>query len=98
MTSPFEPTNIEAVAITNIGLMFAHFILIFVLIILMIYFSKRIKYYTVIIVIYLFSLIIGFESLAHPHIPFTPMFELFFIIFQTSIFIHIALDYIEFKK
>jgi len=98
MPIPFEPTDVEAVAITNIGLMFAHFLLLFVLIILMIHYSKRVRYYVIIIVIYLFSLIIGFESLSHPHTPFTPMFEIFFIIFQTSVFIHTALDYIELKN
>lgn len=78
--------------------MFAHISILIILLILMIYYSKRIKYYTTIITIYLFSLILGFESLTHPHTPFSPYFEIFFIIFQTVLFIQIAIDYIQFKK
>lgn len=98
MPPPFEPTDIEAVAITNIGLMFAHISILVLLLILMIYYSKRIKYYPTLITIYLFSLILGFESLTHPHTPFSPYFEIFFIIIQTVLFIQSAMDYIQLKK
>jgi len=97
---PFEPTVIEAIAITNIGFMIADILIFVIFIILMIYFSKRLEYYPSIITIYLFSMIIGFEGLAHQHTHFSPYLELFFILFQSSIFIKIAIDYyiIENKK
>lgn len=95
---PFEPTEIEAIAITNIGFMFADIFIFIIFIILMIYFSKKLKYYPSIITVYLFSLVIGFEGLTHVHTHFSPYLELFFILFQTSIFIKIAIDYYTIYK
>lgn len=78
--------------------MFAHIIIIFVLIILMLYSFRILKSYLIIIIVYSFSLIIGMESLTHPHTPFSPMFEIFFLIFQSGILILSSLKLYETKK
>ena len=96
--NPFPPTIIEAEAITNIGLMFGHILILLVLMILIIYYSKRTKHYITIIVIYLFSLVISIDSFLHIHTPFSPMFEIFVIIFNSSLFIHSAIDYYTLDK
>lgn len=96
--NPFPPSVLESDAILNIGLMFGHILLLLVLLILMIYYSKRTKYYITIIVIYLFSLIIGFESFLHIHTPFSPMIEIFFVLFHTTLFIQSAIDYYTLDK
>lgn len=44
------------------------------------------------LVVYSFSLVIGMNSLEHSHVPFSPMFEVFFMIFQTSIFLLISFN------
>jgi len=93
---PFPPTDIEAVAITNIGLMYAHiFILIFLLLLMLFLYlksSKELKEGLPILVIYLFSLLIGIKSFEHPHTPFSPLLESFFLIFQTVIFLLTAFN------
>ena len=73
------------------------FIALFILIILMIimiimsilYF--KIKLYLPVLVIFLFSLIIGFNSMTYEYIPFNPYFSIFFILFQSTFFIEISL-------
>lgn len=90
--NPFPPTEITAEAIIDIGLMFGHILILLVMIVLMIYcYRQKIKDTSVIIGIYAFSLILGMTSLEHPHTPFSPMFEIFFLIFQTSLFIELAI-------
>lgn len=96
--NPFPPSVLESDAIINIGLMFGHILLLIVLLVLMIYYSKRTKYYITIIVIYMFALVIGFESLQHSHTPFSPMIEIFFVLFHTSLFIQSAIDYYTLDK
>lgn len=96
--NPFPPTIIEAEAIINIGLMFGHILILLVVMLLMIYYSKRTKKYITIITIYLFSLIIGIESFLHIHTPFSPMFEIFVILFNSSLFIQSAIDYYTLNK
>lgn len=96
--SPFPPTIIEAEAVIAVGVMFAHIFIIVLMMILMIYYSKKVRNYPTIIIIYLFSLIIGFESFLHLHTPFSPMIEIFLVIFNTSLFIQSALDYNTLSK
>ena len=59
---------------------------------LMLYCYMKIRIFLVILVIYLFSLIIGFSALNESIIPFTPYLQLFFLVFQTIIFIIVALE------
>ena len=92
---PFEPTEIEAVAITNIGLMFAHIFTLVFFMLLMIYTYRKIKDIIPIIVIFMFSLMIGIDCISHTHTltEFSPLFEIFFLVFQSTIFLLSALDY-----
>lgn len=62
------------------------FILLILMLIMVIIYIK-IKNLLVIIVIFLFSLIIGMTSLTIEAIPFTPYIQIFFMLFQMSIFI-----------
>ncbi len=90
--NPFPPTIIEAEAITNIGLMFAHlFILVFFLL-LMLYLFMKIVNFLPILVVYMFSLLVGIDSFTHLHTPFSPLFEIFFLMFQTTIFLLTAFN------
>ena len=59
---------------------------------LMLYCYMKIRIFLVILVIYLFSLIIGFSALNESIIPFTPYLQLFFLVFQTIIFIIVVLE------
>ena len=59
---------------------------------LMLYCYMKVRIFLVILVIYLFSLIIGFSALNESIIPFTPYLQLFFLVFQTIIFIIVALE------
>ena len=74
------------------------FIALFILIILMILMIimtilyYRIKIYLPILVLFLFSLIIGFNSIIYEYIPFNPYFSIFFILFQSTFFIEISLQ------
>lgn len=97
---PFEPTEIEAIAIINVGLMYSHIVLLFFFIIIMIYAYKKIKGILPIMVIYLFSLIFGMEAFVHNHVltEFSPMLEIFFLLFQTSIFLQASIDYYTLNK
>lgn len=97
---PFEPTEIEAIAIVNIGLMYSHILILMIFMVLMIYSYRKIKDILPIIVIYMFSLMIGMEGFVHQHIltEYSPILEIFFLIFQSSIFILASLDYYENRK
>ncbi len=95
--NPFEPTEIEAIAIMNVGLMFAH-ILILLFFILLMNFLVRKKDYIPVLITYLFSLLVGMESLTHLHTPFSPSLEIFLLIFQTGVFITYVLKIQELKK
>ena len=86
-----EPTEVESVAV------FVHVAILFFLIMLMLYSHKKLSNLPV-IAVYAFSLIIGLESFAHPHAPFSPMLEIFFLIFQTTIFISEALEFNKKRK
>lgn len=98
---PFEPTIVEAEAILNIGYMFADFLIILLFLILIIYIYKKMdtKYdFLSIIIVYLFSVVISIEALSHVHTHFSPMLEIFFLLFQTSIFVIYSLKFYERKK
>jgi len=57
------------------------------LIILMLFLYKKINKFLPTLILFLFSLIIGISSITIITLPFIPYFSLFFILFQTSIFI-----------
>lgn len=97
---PFEPTEIEAVAIIEIGFMFAEILILVLFMFIMVYLYKKMtrKGYLPILIVFLFSLLIGFESLTHFHTHFSPYFELFFLLFQLSFFLLSVLEYYNYKK
>ena len=100
MPLPFEPTEIEAIAIINIGLMYSYILFLIFFMSLMLYCYRKIKDILPIIVVYMFSLILGMDGFVHNHVltEFSPMFEIFFIVFQSIIFLLASLDYNENRK
>ncbi len=84
---PFPPTEIEAEAITNIGFMFGHLFVLVFFMLLMLYLFMKIVNFLPILVVYTFSLLIGMESFTHLHTTFSPLLELFFLMFQTTLFL-----------
>lgn len=71
------------------------FIALFILIILMIIMAilyLKIRLFLPILVVFLFSLIIGFNSISYEYIPFNPYFSIFFILFQSVFFIETSLQ------
>ena len=69
----------------------ALFILLF-LMILMIISYKYIRIWLVILILFLFSLIIGINSLSYEYIPFNPYTSILFILFQSVFFLKISLE------
>ena len=71
------------------------FIALFVLIILMILMIilyLKMRLFLPILVVFLFSLIIGFNSIGIEYIPLNPYFSIFFILFQSVVFIETSLQ------
>jgi len=50
----------------------------------------RIRRPVVALILWLFSVIIGFESMNIPYLPFTPFLQLFIIIMQTYFFVQLG--------
>lgn len=76
----------------------AFFILIILMSLMFFLYMKLKKPELLILVIFLFSLIIGIGALMNCNIPFTPYIQIFFILFQLSIFILTSLNYYKKKK
>lgn len=62
------------------------FFLMIFLMLIMLYLFLKYRIWYLILVIELFSLIIGINALGVEGIPFTPYFQILFLIFQTFIF------------
>ena len=62
------------------------FVLLILMVIMVILYWK-IRIWIAILIVFLFSLIIGVNSLTLEYIPFNPYFSIFFILFQSSFFI-----------
>ena len=90
----FPFSGSEAEAIIELGLITFHFIIMLFLIVLLMYILiKNIKYgFLPSLIIFGFSILIGMTSLEHPHLPISPLVEIFFMIFQTSIFLLISFN------
>ena len=69
----------------------AIFILIILLVIMLILYLKM-RLFLPILVVFLFSLVIGMNSLTLEYIPFNPYVSIFFILFQSVIFIETSLQ------
>ena len=63
-------------------------LILFVLMGLMVFFYTRHAYmfFLPILSVFLFSLVIGVSSIAESNIPFTPYFQMFFLLIQTVFF------------
>lgn len=71
-------------------------VFLMVLMLFMYYSKKRIEFIPILI-IFLFSLIMGINSLSIDF-PLTPYFQLFFMLFQTIFFVLAALNYYNNKR
>ncbi len=96
--NPFPPTENVALAITNIGVMFVHFFILVMYMVVLFRLMKNDKLVIPFLITYMFSLLVGVESLYHSHLPFSPTFEIFFLTFQTGIFITYALENYKIRK
>ena len=59
---------------------------------LMLFCYIKIRVFLVILVIYLFSLVIGITAFNESVIPFTPFLQIFFLVFQSIIFIIVSIE------
>ena len=67
-------------------------IILFLLMVIMIVLYCKIRRFIVILMLFLFSLIIGIDSLKQGIIPFSPYIQIFFLLFQTIIFLIVAIE------
>ena len=96
---PSDPLcECEAQAIMLVGWMFAICLILVLLIYLMLYLYVKIEEFEPMLIVFLFSLIIGTTSLSVIDIPFTPWFQIFFMLFQTVLFLLKALQYYYNKR
>lgn len=96
MPNPFNDCECEAEAILIVGYLFGSIILLVLLMVLMIYFYVKIVKILPMLIIFLFSIVIGMISFTGSIFPFSPWFQLFFILFQTILF-YLKLEKINFK-
>jgi len=94
---PFPPAT-ELEVFFEIGQLTFHFLIIVLLIGLMLYSYRNLKDSLPVLVIYSFSLLIGANSLSHGHPPFSPLLEIFFMVFQTTILLLTAINIKEKNK
>lgn len=97
---PFPDPTHAGQEIEFIGLMFGVFLLFIILICLMLYMSKKMsKDIISIIVIYMCSLMLGIQSISMEFFPLVFIwFQLFFLLFQSSLFFSNILAYYNYKK
>ncbi len=75
--------------------MFAIFLIMILMISLMIYLYMKLNIrgkYIPIFIVWIFSIEVGFNSMPSPFFPFSPNFQLFFILFQSSILVLTGLE------
>ena len=68
------------------------YIIMFLLVGLILLSFSKFKSYILTLIVFLFSIIIGFVSMSESYIPFTPFIQIFFLLFQFSIFMVITLQ------
>ena len=71
-------------------------LVLFVLMIIMVALYVKVRVFLIILIVFLFSLVLGSMSLNQGDLPFTPYFQMFFLLFQTMIFMLTTLS--VFKK
>jgi len=88
----------EAEAILLVGWMFSICLVLILLILLMLHLYTKVKEFEPILVVFLFSLVIGITSLTVIDVPFAPWLQIFFILFQAVMFVLKALEYYYDKR
>lgn len=71
---------------------FLAIIILLILLIIMMILCLKTRLFLPILVVFLFSLIIGFNSIALENIPLNPYLSIFFILFQSVMFIETSLQ------
>ena len=84
-SDPFPDPTHAGQEIELVGFMFASILLLVLMMGLMFYLYRNVKRFLPALVVFLFSLVIGFYSLSSI-IPFTPWFQIFFILIQSVLF------------
>jgi hypothetical protein len=69
----------------------AIYIIFIALMIIVLHFEK-IRIFTIVLVIFLFSIVIGILSMSIQELPFNPYLPLFFILFQSILFIKFTIE------
>lgn len=87
-----------SILIQNTPYIILSILILFGLIFLMLYLYVKTEDYEPILIVFLFSLIIGTMSLPIINFPFTPWFQIFFLLFQTVLFLLKALEYYNNKR
>lgn len=65
--------------------------ILFMLMILMIILYLKMRVFLIVLVLFLFSLVIGMSSIQEGAIPFSPYIQIFFLLFQTTIFFIVSM-------
>jgi len=79
----------------GLDIVMSGFLLIFLMILMLVFYAKF-QILPLVIVLYLFSVVIGVLSLQKGDIPFSPYFQSFFLLFQSVLFILTIIDYKKF--
>jgi hypothetical protein len=96
-SNPFPDCVCEAEAMLIIGYLVMSIVFMLFLMILMIYFYVKIERFLPVLLIFLFSIVIGMVSFSGSYLPFTPFIQIFFMLFQTIIF-YLKIDENDFKN
>lgn len=79
----------------DLNIAFEPFLAVFILLAVMVFMVimyMKVRIFLVILMIYLFSIILGINSLALEHIPLNPYVSIFFLLFQSAFFLQTCLD------
>lgn len=91
-TDPFPDPTHAGQEIEFVGVVFACILMLILMMVLMIYAYKKIRKFLPVLIIFLFSLIMGISTMSVLGFPHTPWFQLFFILFQTVIFYYSVIE------
>ena len=89
---PFPDPSHAGQEIEFVGVMFACILMLILMMVLMIYAYKKMRRFLPVLIIFLFSIIMGINTMSVLGFPHTPWFQLFFILFQTIIFYYSVLE------
>ena len=95
--NPFPDIECQCQAIIRMSYAGFSILIMVLLMVLMVYFYTRhtYKYFLPILTVFLFSLVIGMLSISSLGIPYTPWFQLFFILLQSVFFIINSLEFFK---